>query len=598
MNTDTIEHKLENPPEKPLNEDFSKLSQAGDEPLPGDADGPRFTKPLKEKKSFKQKLRDLLHSKKFWIITVLILLLGGLAAWFIEPSRYWLVNALGRRTTVTVTVVSPAEEQGQEVAKLKNVKVNIDGRDFTTDDQGKIEVPDQKFGSINIIATKAGYAEVSHRIKLDYDPFFHVLGGKQNDTDARNVQLEMPAVGIEVSFVPIDYLSQKPITTGEFVAADMTLKPNDQGVVSFKAPANDANKVSVKSNFNGIYTDKTFELELGGNEALPITFVPSGRHYFLSNRDGTLGIYGANLDGSEQQQVIPGTGREQADTLFAVNASGTFGVLASTRDGERDAQRQVLVRLYVVDLAKKQLTKVDEGRGMSFIGWQGDTLVYRSTTVSTQPEQALRTLDTSTKKMTELTKAQFMGQGIVALDQVVMSVQEDINKNGIIDYETESTLRRFDIKSAAMRELTKNPVSIMQTDFNKVAFSTSTNIWREYNLNTGDLKDISPPGATSRYYSNVVSPDGAKSLVIDKIDGKFTLLTRSASDGAEKQLYSHGGLGGPLRWLGNDVVVFRVVSSSETADYALSLNGGEPKKISDVTASVYQYDYFNGFRSY
>ena len=46
---------------------------------------------------------------------------------------------------------------------------------------------------------------------------------------------------------------------------------------------------------------------------------------------------------------------------------------------------------------------------------------------------------------------------------------------------------------------------------------------------------------------------------------------------------------GPLRtiyWIDDDHLVYGVSDNDETADYILSLSGGAPKKIRDVTSTV------------
>jgi hypothetical protein len=51
----------------------------------------------------------------------------------------------------------------------------------------------------------------------------------------------------------------------------------------------------------------------------------------------------------------------------------------------------------------------------------------------------------------------------------------------------------------------------------------------------------------------------------------------------DKTMLAKSGLKNPLRWLNNSVVIFRIDDGQETADYAMSLDGGKDKKITDVT---------------
>jgi hypothetical protein len=61
------------------------------------------------------------------------------------------------------------------------------------------------------------------------------------------------------------------------------------------------------------------------------------------------------------------------------------------------------------------------------------------------------------------------------------------------------------------------------------------------------------------------------------------LLTYDLEGNEDTQVFERSGLRTPIRWLNDRSVVFRVNTDQETADYAASLDGGEPKKIRDVT---------------
>lgn len=70
---------------------------------------------------------------------------------------------------------------------------------------------------------------------------------------------------------------------------------------------------------------------------------------------------------------------------------------------------------------------------------------------------------------------------------------------------------------------------------------------------------------------------------VDERDGKGVLLNYEHDTKQEKTLQAQGGIKSPIRWLDEDHVVYRVADGRETADYVMSLSGGEPKKVRDVT---------------
>jgi hypothetical protein len=271
------------------------------------------------------------------------------------------------------------------------------------------------------------------------------------------------------------------------------------------------------------------------------------------------------------------------ETRFATSPDQKYGVLVSTRDGVRDKDKNLIARVYVVDLAKKQLYKVDEGRGIYFIDWSGNTLVYRkSDYVDNKSQATLNLLDVAGRKTNELAKFETIVQSYVAFDQAIVWAGLDTNGNGSVE-SVENKLVRYNLKDKTSRDLSTSVSSLEQTNYDTVVFQVGGTNWQEFNFNTGQQKQSPPPVQTARQYLNITSADGGKRLFIDTIDGRRTLFTKAIADGAEKQIAAFNGLTTPVTWNG-EVLTFSVVSTSESADYAVSLQGGPAKKITDVTA--------------
>lgn len=540
----------------------------------------------KPKRTFGQKLKALLKSKKFWISFVVLLLVVAIAAWFIQPSRWWIANLFGGNNTLTIKTITPGEGKSK-AADLSKVAVTVNGKSYTTDDDGTVKVSGVPYGKSMISAKKTGYQDANYTATLDFDPFFHVFGGKAQDDAARNVELSMTATGIPVSFKVVDWLSGQPITTGEFKVSDVVAEPDSQGLVSLKIPGTDDSKVMVSASFGGKYIDKDFEVALGSATPETVSFVPGGKQYFISNRSGVLTVYSSNLDGSDVQPIVVGTGQEDGAIAFAVSPDGKYGVLSSSRDGERNAKKELLQRLYVVDLSTKQITRVDEANNIRFADWSGNTLVYTTSGYDATGNNyisTLRSVDTDSKRVNNFESSDgSISVQTVAYDEVVYGKYvysgDDKSQSPI--------LRVANVNGTSMTTLGNRYENYVQLDFDRVAFKTEQDqAWHEYNLNTDSLKSIAQPlnSSTEQQYLSTANSSGSKRLMIDRIDGKYTLKVKDTGTGEVKVLSSAAGLGGPIRWI-NDVIVYRVVTQQETADYAVSLNGGEPKKITDVTAT-------------
>lgn len=555
---------------------------------------PSSFQPSRPKRTFKQKLGALLRSRKFWLLFIATLIVAGLALWFVQPTRWWLVNSFGARNTLTITTIAPGEGKAK-VSRLGNVAVTVNGKSYKTDAQGKLTVPDVPYGKIAVTAKKAGYQDVSYGVTLDQDPFLHRFGGQETDDAARKIELSVKAIGIPVAFKVVDSLSGKPVNVGEFTIGDVVAKPDDQGLVSVKIPGTDDARITVSTNFGGKYVDQKFDIALDDTatpnvKTIPeIKVVPGGKHYFVSKRSGVLTVYSSNLDGSDVQPIVAGTGQETDQTAFAVSPDGKYGVLSSSRDGARNSKQDMLQRVYVVDLASKQLTKVDEGVSVRFADWSAGTLVYTTTAYDTTTTNSypttLRSVDTNSKRVYNFESADFISVGTVAFDKVVY--QKYVNTGP--DALASPILRVSPVNAAALKTLGEKTDfgTYLQLDFDRIAFKTGHDqAWHEYNLNTDQSKSISQPssGSNTIQYIGTAEGDGEKRLMIDRVDGKYTLFVKDMSNGAVTALYGADGLGGPISWVG-DVIVYRVVNAQETADYAISLNGGKPAKITDVTAT-------------
>lgn len=532
------------------------------------------------------RLKRLFKSKKFWVLCVGVVLVAGAVSWFVQPARWWLMNALGVRNTLTITTISPGEGSKAKPSELHSVTVVVNGKTYNTDAMGKLRVSRVPYGQVNVVASKTGYQSVSYGVMLDFDPFFHKFGGQAQDDAARSVELSLTATGIPVAFKVTDALSGKPVTVGNFAIGDVVAKPDDQGTVSLKIPGTDASKVAVRASFGGVYVDKTFDITLG-TQNQHVSVVPGGRHYYLSAKSGILTVYSSNIDGLDMSPIVTGTGQETDATAFAVSPDGRYGVLSSSRDGAHNERQDLLQRVYVVDLNTKQITRVDEAVNVAFADWSGDTLIYTTSTydtVSNAYKITLRSVDTTSARVYNFESADNISVSTVAFNKVVYL--KYINSGP--DATTSPVLREAPVNGTTIQTLGEQVdyTGYIQLDFDRIAFKTGQDqAWHEYNFNTDELKSVTEPtsGSQTQQFLSTANDDGSERLLVDRINGRYALIVKDMASGNTRQLYSADGLSGPIRWV-SSVVVFRVVNSQGAADYAVSLNGGDPHKIADVTA--------------
>lgn len=539
------------------------------------------------KRSFGQRLKAMFKSPKFWLAFLALLIAAAAGLWFVQPTRWWLVNAAGARNTLTIATISPGEGKAK-VSQLRNVAVMVNGVTYHTDSSGTLRVPNVPYGQAAIVATKAGFQSVNYGVVLDFDPFLHKFGGKLADDAARNITLSLKSTGIPVSFKVVDWLSGKPVTAGDFAAGDLVAKADDQGLVTLRVPGTDTGSVTVSASFGGAYVDKKFDLPIGG--LVPtIQVVPGGRDYFLNDNSGTVTLYSSNLDGSDVQPIVTGTGQETDSTNFAVSPDGKYGVLSSSRDGAVNAHHNLLQRVYIVDLAAKRITRVDEGVNVMFADWSGDELIYTTSDYdvgSNSYPVTLRGVDAGTGRVYNFESADDISVSTVGQGKVLY---QRISNSGP-DKESSPVLREAPVNGTTSQTLGDqvNDDGYIQQNFDRVDFKTAQDqAWHEYNLNTDQLKTISQPTADgiAAQYLSTANSDGSKHLLVDQVDGQSALFVKD-STGQQTPVYGNGGLSGPIRWVGDDVVIYRVQTPAGAADYAVSLQTGKSQKITDVLPGV------------
>jgi hypothetical protein len=133
--------------------------------------------------------------------------------------------------------------------------------------------------------------------------------------------------------------------------------------------------------------------------------------------------------------------------------------------------------------------------------------------------------------------------------------------------------------------LNKQVYSILRTQYERLSLSANQE-WYEYKFGDVQAGKVSgaPPEVKSRVYRD--SPDKRHSLWVDNRDGKGVLLQYTLSDKKDTTLRTQSGLANPVYWLSNKHVVYRIHTEQESADYVVNLEGGELRKIRDVTNTL------------
>lgn len=516
-------------------------------------------------------------SHKKLITASIVIVLGSLvASWLVPQSRYVALNLLGLRGSLVISAGEP--ENG--ATTLKRFSVDVNGQTYNSGDSEQLTITGLPYGTHNLKVNKQGYGSYEAKATVDFDPYFGLLGRSTND----HIKAELTAQGTPVTFVVKDWVSGTPVKQGEFKVGDRSTKPDANGKVTVIAPPTEDESVSVEMSFKSDYLSKTIELEIGVSDQ-EILVVPTNKHYFVSKRSGVYSVYSSYVDGSELKEFIKGTPQETQSLQFAVSPSGKYAAMSSTREGTRDKDGNLIQKLYWVDLATGQLELLDSGQFMQLYDWSGDTLIYSYSykqDKETFDRARLRTVDALTRNRYDIaTTTGYFGQVYVSLHTIIYTKGEAFGKP---EYDKGLVLRTSQLKGDSGRELATKVNVLRQLDFNKFAYQTPNNQWSELDINTGVVKSISQPNDEGSIYLSTTNAKNER-ILIDFVDGKRVLKLKQTDDNL-KELALQSGIAGPIRFLNSTTVVYRAVTPTETADYAVSTLGGEVKKITDVTASA------------
>jgi hypothetical protein len=244
-------------------------------------------------------------------------------------------------------------------------------------------------------------------------------------------------------------------------------------------------------------------------------------------------------------------------------------VLASTREGTRDTFGSVQQKLYVLDTANNKLTAVDTALRFTVFDCSGDTVIYKAVyrDAGGNTVQKLASYDTSRSTHAQLGAAITFNAVRVRLNSVVY-----LHGNG--------ELRTVAIGGGTEKTLGTEVKKLAQVSANVFVYQIADGTWRQYDVNANQVSPANSPVTPDRAFLASTSADNQTFLVLDRVDGQPTLIAKAVGNGHEVKLAAARDLTAPIRWVGS-IAVYRVGS----ADYAISASGGEPKKISDVSAT-------------
>lgn len=493
---------------------------------------------------------------------VILLLLLGITAVFVYPtSRYYVLNRAGVRSGLSLTVLDDSTQ-----LPLKNVTVRVGSKEVRTNSNGYAELKDLRLGPQTLTVQRAAFSPITQRVTIGWGS--NPMG-----------KFMLQATGAHYTITVRDFLSGKPLEGAEAEVRGAVARADKKGIITLTLTAPEAG-----SSMNAIITAKQFrtaELTLSSDpsQQAAVELVPAGQAVFVQRQEGRYDLIAMDIDGQNRQILLKGTGSEEPNTMaLEVDLSGRQAALVSTRDGLRDNDGVPLRTLTLVSTENGTALVVSQAKQISIIGWSGTRLIFMEASANTTGDDPQRfkliSYDYATNKRVSLATANEFSAALLANNHVLYGTRPST----VPGKDSSSSFFSIDPDGQNRQMLLDKEVwTAIRTSYQTVALQT-TDGWYEYNINGTLEKGSAPSDLTGRQYvsgnnHNIwVRATGAKGEIMDYVTGAA----------ADKSIYVQEGLSYPLRWLTDTAIVYRVVTDTEVADYVVSINGGEPKKVAPV----------------
>ncbi len=519
-----------------------------------------------EKKPRKSLLKTL---KAWWAkpahrwAVILLFLVSAIVAAVMPTSRYFLLNTAGVRASSSAVVLDQSTNQ-----PLKNVNVTIGNVKSVTDEEGKVQLKKIKLGSSELIIEKRAFAQISQAV---------VVGLGSNPLG----EFSLTPTGTQYSFTITEFLSGKPLTKVEASSDVANAISDDKGNIKLTIDALNDQKFDVSIKGQG-YRTEIVTIDPDDKSNHDVKLVPARKQVFVSKRSGKYDIYNVYIDGKEEKLLLAGSGKEKDDMVLVAHPKEDLVAYVSTRAGLQNSDGFVMSNLILIHPEDSSTTNIVASERIQIVDWIDDNLVYvqiaAGSSANSPKRYRLMSYNYKDSKNTELASSNYFNDVIAA--------------DGSIYYATSSAYQTekggfYKIRADGSNKQTifdQEVWNIFRTSFDHFALSVQQ-LWYDYQLGAKVPTKLNsaPANQTSRVYIN--NPANKYSVWVDSRDGKGVLLKYELTEKKDVNLRSQSGLGYPLSWLSDSVLVYRVKSDQETADYAISIDGGEPVKIRDVTNS-------------
>lgn len=312
--------------------------------------------------------------KRFWrlckrhkVRTSLVIIAVLFLALALFPFRYPILGLFVKHDVVVVVVDNVTHQPVSEA------QVSWQNYQAMTDTQGRAVLSRVKPGKAELIVSKKYY---------DEDKINLVVGLKSPP----EIKREFKANGRQVEVKITNAISHDSLEGVSVDIAGVLAKTNNEGKASLVVSTDKATqpiKITADGYLEFMGDIQTTTADSQSAKTNDFSLVPTGKVYFLSKKSGKIDVVKTNLDGTERQTVVAGTGNEDdGQTLLLASRDWKYLALLARRDGSRP-------KLYLINTSNDRMTEINgdstSSIDLSAVGWQGHNFVYTAQKVDNKP---------------------------------------------------------------------------------------------------------------------------------------------------------------------------------------------------------------------
>ena len=524
---------------------------------------------------------------KKWAIPGVALMLIGII--FLIPATRYKTAGLVLSKNQAVTVLDSVTN-----APVSGASVSYGRGSTLTDANGKATLRALKVGHHSLSITKKYYRA------RNTDLLVPLLASKKTPS------ISLVATGRQVKIKINNYVDGTGLPGVSIKIAGASSKTDKDGQANVVVPSGSSEQkasLSLDGYNNAEVTVKVSEQRVELNS---YKLVPTGRVYFFSNRSGKMDLMKANIDGSDLQVVLPGTGTETSqNSLISQSPDWKYVVLLVKRSSSDPTPQ-----LYIVSTSDDKLLGVDTGNASFTIqGWAGDSLIYTQTRNDLPDgrvgKSKLKSYDANTGKSTLLDQSgglidgssvagESYGTVVVAGNTVIYS------KNWYLSG-PDTPAEQASLQTINADGQNHKQIASYDQSANNIYFSQhgpgSIYIWQQakdqssntyYDYTVGGVPKLANIDDSQFYkYSQGYYPStsGSKVLWTETRDGKNAFVVAD-SDGSNSSTIASFNDYLPYGWF-TDKYILLTLSNNEL--YIMPSKGGTPLKITDYQPTNYFY---------